>query len=269
MRRSVTLATAALYSEHFDMDDVLRRLADTNDSDQLLFAYIAIQVATNLSTPISAGDIAYGLKLLGSASRDALSLNKELAELGWSEKAQELLNRKAACRADEYSCEAAIYRFEKAKKGPSSYEEREKWIHMAASVAEAREELETYLDDKASREAAESAFQNLLDEVKAQSAESNFNTEDSQHWLERLAQPELAHWEAKPQSEKEWWYANTKPEDRGGILRTEIAAAASYNKFLDVPEATREAITKRLSEQADGARIRLRERLANQTPEDV
>jgi hypothetical protein len=94
MRRSVTLATAALYSEHFDMDDVLRRLADTNDSDQLLFAYIAIQVATNLSTPISAGDIAYGLKLLGSASRDALSLNKELAELGWSEKAQELLNRK-------------------------------------------------------------------------------------------------------------------------------------------------------------------------------
>lgn len=126
MRRSVRIATEALYSEHFDIDEVLRRLADMNDSDQLLRAYIAVQIATNLSGPIAEGDITYGLRLLRSAGGDDLALNKDLAELGWSHRAQELLDRKETCRANEYSYEAVVYRFEKAKKGPSDYEERAK-----------------------------------------------------------------------------------------------------------------------------------------------
>ena len=172
MRRAVEIATEALYSEHFDMDEVLRRLTETDDPDQLLLAYIAIQVATNLSAPICDGDIAYGLKLL-SADRDALSLNKDLAVLGWCEKAQEILNRKTACGANESSYEALIYRLEKAKKGPSDYEEREKWKHMAAEVARAEAEVESCRDEQASREAAESVFQKLLDEVKAERAKDN------------------------------------------------------------------------------------------------
>jgi hypothetical protein len=107
---------------------------------------------------------------LSSAGPDSLSLNKDLAELGWYEKAQQLLDRSTVSRADEYSYEGAIYRLEKAKKGPSSCEERKRWKQMTTEIAEAKVTLETYLDEKASREAAELAFQNLLDDVKAEKA---------------------------------------------------------------------------------------------------
>jgi hypothetical protein len=175
MRRSVTIATEALYSEHFDMDDVVRRLANTDNSDQLLLAYLAIQVASNLSGPICEGDVDYRLQELISADQDALSLNKDLAEFGWSQKAHELLNRKTACRENKYSYEAAVYQLEKAKKGPSSYEEREKWKHLAAKVAETESKLEACLDEQASLEAAKLAFQKLLDDMKAQ------RTKDDEH----------------------------------------------------------------------------------------
>jgi hypothetical protein len=91
------------------------------------------------------------------------------------------------------------------------------------------------------------------------SENDNPDTMNSEHWLTQLTQPELAHWEAKPQSQKDWWYANTKPDDRGGILRTEIKAAANYTEFLHLPEPTRDAITRRLEKEADAARIRLRQ----------
>ena len=90
---------------------------------------------------------------------------------------------------------------------------------------------------------------------------------DSEHWLMHLTQPELAHWKAKPQSDKDWWYANTKPEDRGAILRAEIIATANYNEFLHSPEAIRETVTERLNEQADAARARIRQRLADESLE--
>lgn len=79
--------------------------------------------------------------------------------------------------------------------------------------------------------------------------------------MKYLTDAELAYWEAKPQSEKDWWDANTKPEDRPQILRTEIAVAANYESFLRLPSSTREAITKRLEEEADAARIRIRQRM--------
>ena len=87
---------------------------------------------------------------------------------------------------------------------------------------------------------------------------------DSEDWLTHLTKPERDWWESKAQSDKDWWYANTKPEDRGGILRMEISLTARYNEFLHLPKATRDAITKRIDEQADAARIRIRERIAKQ-----
>ena len=108
MVRCVRIADAALYSEHCDMDGVLRRLADTNDSDRLLRAYFAIEVATNLSGPICEGDITYGLQLLRSAGNDALPLHNALAELGWSPTAQELLARTEACRPNAYPYDAVV-----------------------------------------------------------------------------------------------------------------------------------------------------------------
>ena len=89
--------------------------------------------------------------------------------------------------------------------------------------------------------------------------------EESSHWLTEITEVERAHWEAKPQSEKDWWYANTKPEDRGRILRTEIAATARYNEFLHLPKATRDSITRQLDERADAASARLRQWFSNQS----
>jgi hypothetical protein len=105
----------------------------------------------------------------------------------------------------------------------------------------------------------------MLYDVKPHKTDNNRNPVDSERWLTRLTQPELAHWEAKPQSEKDWWYANTKPEDRREIVQAEIAAAATHNELLQLPQATRNAITKRLSEQADAARVRIRERFTKQS----
>jgi hypothetical protein len=119
-----------------------------------------------------------------------------------------------------------------------------------------------YIDEeRASREAAEAAFRVMKDRADFEMAEEDYDyTINANNWIAHLTPPELAHWESKPQSEKDWWCANTKPEDRGRILRTEIGAKASYNEFLHLPEATRNVITKRLEKQADEARMRLRQR---------
>jgi hypothetical protein len=119
-----------------------------------------------------------------------------------------------------------------------------------------------YIDEvRASREAAEAAIRVIKDKIDRERSEGNYDyTVNENNWVAHITQPELAHWEAKPQSDKDWWYANTKPEDRGGILRTEIGARASYNEFLHLPEATRRATIQRLEKQADEARIRLRQR---------
>jgi hypothetical protein len=167
---AVKTAVEALYSERFDMDAVVQRLGGAGEPENLLFAYIAIQVATNLSEPLCDGDIAYGLKLLQSSDNDSLSLNKDLAVLGWSERSKERLDRKILCLGDDYSCDALIYRIEKAKKGPSSHTEREYCQKMAAEVAQLQGELDEYLDEKMSREAAESVLANLIEEVRAESA---------------------------------------------------------------------------------------------------
>ena len=91
---------------------------------------------------------------------------------------------------------------------------------------------------------------------------------ESEDWLRHLTKPELERWESKSQSDKDWWYAHTNPEDRGEILRTEISGMASYNEFLHLPEATRNTIKKRLDERTDAARIRIREHLARKPPEN-
>lgn len=87
-------------------------------------------------------------------------------------------------------------------------------------------------------------------------------TQDPSDWLIHLNEKELAHWEAKEQSSKDWWHANTKPDDRGKLLRSEIAAASTHNKILQLPKVDREALIKRLNKEADAAEIRLRQHLA-------
>jgi hypothetical protein len=97
------------------------------------------------------------------------------------------------------------------------------------------------------------------------SSDSETNPND---WLTRLTSIELAWWEAKPQPDKEWWYANTKPEDRGEILRNEILAMARHNEFLHLPEATRSAILNQNEKNAEEARIRIRQFISKKDDQD-
>lgn len=84
---------------------------------------------------------------------------------------------------------------------------------------------------------------------------------ESEIWLTKLTPPELAHWKIKPPTEKEWWYANVRPEDRGGILRSEIKAVASYNELLHLPEDQRTAVARKMNQEADEARNRIKQHL--------
>jgi hypothetical protein len=89
---------------------------------------------------------------------------------------------------------------------------------------------------------------------------SDIEQNNENDWLSQITPIERAHWDAKSQSTKDWWYANTKPDARGQILRTEISIMAKQNEFLHLPETERAAILKRMNEKANAARERLRKR---------
>ena len=89
----------------------------------------------------------------------------------------------------------------------------------------------------------------------------------SQKWLAHVTKHERARWEAKPQSEKDWWYANIKPKDRGKELRREIKIMAWHNELLHLPEEERAAILKPIQDEADAAHIRLKEFFSNPSSE--
>lgn len=86
-------------------------------------------------------------------------------------------------------------------------------------------------------------------------------------WLHTLTSVERDHWESKPQSQKDWWYENTAPESRSSLLRTEISVTATYNEFLHLPDAKRDAILQRLKSEADAARELIRQRNSNRPSE--
>ena len=176
LKRSIKLAIEAIYSEQFDMDAVTRRLASTNDLGQLLRAYIAIQIATQLTDPLNQADIDHALKELRSSEhhldqpdfQEILALRKELAEVCWLQKTNEILERKLALQNNPYSYDAAIYRLEKAGKGPTTPQEREKYRKLAEEIEDSEKKLDAYLDKKASEEAFDKWLQKTIAEVEAE-----------------------------------------------------------------------------------------------------
>lgn len=159
MKLLITVATKAIYSEQFNIDAVIRRLADNNKPFQLLRAYIAIQVAMQLTEPMNQKDINFAITTLCRAEQSeqflnktdfekVLWLHKELAELCWLHKTKCILERKLAYKNNNYSYDAAIYKLENVKKCPSNHQEREKWRKLAAAVEESEKQLEDYLEKK-------------------------------------------------------------------------------------------------------------------------
>ena len=94
---------------------------------------------------------------------------------------------------------------------------------------------------------------------------------DSALWLKKLTPPELGYWRRMRESEKEWWYANTKPRERKKLLRAEmedIAMLATANKIHYLPKKERDAIFARWNKEADEASIGIEKFLAAQRRED-
>lgn len=180
MKQAIKLATEAIYSERFDMELVINQLANIDEPIELLRAYIAIQVATQLSEPLEDADIIHALEELKSSGErlnkpdfeSIVRLRKELAEMCWQHKTVEILERKLAAKENEYSYEAAIYQLEKGK-GPASIEMRAKYQMLAARIEETEKKLRDHLDEKASNEAFDEAFDKLVAKIESEKRSLN------------------------------------------------------------------------------------------------
>jgi hypothetical protein len=187
IKKFIELAAAAIYSEQFDMEFLVKKLSSSNESIDLLRVYVAIQIATRLIGPISKNDIDYALDELHSSEqhlnepefKTILGLHKNLAEIYWIKKTEFILEAKLSYKTNEYSYEGMIYKLENAMKGPATSQEREKYKKLAKEIYEAEQKLEKHLDEKVSEEAAEEVFNKLKDEVESEIRENGQRTKEA------------------------------------------------------------------------------------------
>jgi hypothetical protein len=152
-KRLIELAVEALYLERFDIDALVKELSPGSGRVDLVHAYVSIQVAARLTEPLSEKDIDYALKEIGSSEQlinepafeTVLDLLRNLAEVYWLNKTAAILEGKLASKANEYSYEGIIYRFENTGKRPASNQEREKFRKLANELNEVDEKLEKQL----------------------------------------------------------------------------------------------------------------------------
>jgi len=195
IKRLIKLASVAIYSEQFDMEILVNNISSSDDGVDLLRAYVAIQTATRLNVPICEKDIDHALDELHSSEQHInepdfetiLGLHKDLAEIYWLKKTETILEAKLSYKTDEYSYEGMLYRLENDMKGPATNQEREKYRKLSKAIHEADGKLEEYLDENASKEAAEEAFKKLKYEVESEIREHGPSTkEDLQKELDDL-----------------------------------------------------------------------------------
>jgi hypothetical protein len=148
----------------------------------MLHAYVAIQIAAEITEPLAQADIDRALEeflssrdRLGESDFDSiLALRKELAEIYWLQRVNEILERKLAAKENPYSYDAVIYRTEASCKEPISSGARLEFAQLAAELEQSERKLDEYIDEKASCDAAEAALQRMVAEVEAeQRAEAN------------------------------------------------------------------------------------------------
>lgn len=89
---------------------------------------------------------------------------------------------------------------------------------------------------------------------------SNTINTQTQDWLNLLTDVELAHWEAKSQSEKDWYLEHTQPENRKGIFQTELKGLEYHKALNSMPKWKRERILKEAERKANEAKVRIIQR---------
>jgi hypothetical protein len=148
MRRRIVAATKAIYSEQLDVDTIMKNMPGSDTSTNLLRTYIAIRVAADTKSPREArmDDVleeTHSSELLlrdSDTCRTILELRKSQAEVS-------LLKAKIQFSveqlAPEFSYQGMVYRAERNKKGPLSFDEREKLRAMSDELAEVERRIET------------------------------------------------------------------------------------------------------------------------------
>lgn len=174
MKRLLKLVTETLYSEDFNFEAFLNRINRNSSRLEHLQTYAAIHVAGELAEPIVRRDVDVAINTLRSftweldqssepgATMDAL---KESAQIAWLERTNAILETKLAWKMDEYSYDGMIYQIQKAKKGPCSSKEREKFQKLSVELRDAKGELESHLNEQALKRSTEEAIERMKEDI--------------------------------------------------------------------------------------------------------
>jgi TPR repeat protein len=165
IKRAVVTATEALYSEDFDMDSVAAKIAQGAQKEMVL-AYVAIEVAAQLCEPIRPGDVEAALTKLCLAELNPLEHQKQIARWPWEQAKERILAGKAAYAQNKYSLVAAVYQAEKAKKGPLSSDELDRFAKLTNELEGAELALADHLEQRAPEITAEKDTQQIQNEIE-------------------------------------------------------------------------------------------------------
>ncbi len=189
MKSLIKLATESIYSEQFDFEKVEATLISKSSK---LKALIAIKYAVTANEPLSKVNILEALdetKLTkidleeGRAMEIFLTLLRDSTKLDWLKRTEYILNGKLANKKNKYSFEGSVYSLEKIKKGPATYEEKEKWRILCKEVIEAQENLkriEQDLLEKMDEDDSNKKAQAVLDKIIVDMKERRKNMTDEE-----------------------------------------------------------------------------------------
>ena len=173
MKRLMKLVTENLYSE-VSFDAFLNRINPNSHRLELLHTYAAILVAGELTEPMVRKDVDVAINTLRSLTWELdqssepeaiMEVLEESAQIAWLERRNAILEAKLAWKMDEYSYEGMIYQIQKAKKGPCSSKERQKFQKLSNELRDAKGELENHLSEQSLKRATEEAIERMQEDI--------------------------------------------------------------------------------------------------------
>jgi len=142
MQQQIASVLETIYSEDFEFDAMVERLAPTGKVLSRLRAYIAIEVGTQLKEALAPSDVAYAMQRLKDALAcqkqpefdEILGLHEALATSSWQRRNLLILRGKLANQKDPNSIKGMLYDLEHRNKGPLDAVRRLKADSLAEDV---------------------------------------------------------------------------------------------------------------------------------------
>lgn len=145
MKKLIQMILEFIYSENFEMSSFISQKNIPNDRISLHYVYVAIEVAMNLTEPVSKRDINGALDRIKSIEEKTeideynkeVQLHRYLSEQNWLKKVNYIKEGKKANKKNKYSYQGSIYMSEKIGKKPCSIKEKEKWNKLTNDIEKA------------------------------------------------------------------------------------------------------------------------------------